>query len=154
MVQTISRQGDVLRILSFALVLILLAGCAKGLRRVPAEGTIELDGKPMDGGIVYLSPDESMGNTARVSPTSPIKKGRFQIKTAGIERHDSGPGVPLGWYKVHVRVNLIGEQPFFPGQPAVAIDPIYLDPENTPLTFEVVDNPAPGAYDLKLTSTR
>jgi hypothetical protein len=116
--------------------------------RVPASGKVELDGKPLEGGILYFNPDVSKGNNARVSCTSPVKNGQFELRTAGIERSDSGPGVPPGWYKVSVRVNQAGEPPRFPGPAVVDIDPIYLDEDKTPVSIEVVENPAPGAYDI------
>ncbi|OWK40760.1 hypothetical protein FRUB_04652 [Fimbriiglobus ruber] len=114
---------------------------------------MELDGKPMEGGILSFDPDVSRGNTAQVSCTSPIRGGRFELQTAGITRSDSGSGIPLGWYKVSVRANMVGAPPVFPGQPAFKIDPKYLNPNRTPLTIEIVEHPQPGAYDLKLTAT-
>ena len=64
-----------------------------------------------------------------MSCTSPIRNGRFEISTSGVERSESGPGVPLGWYKVTVRVNMPGEKPIFPGQPAIDVNPIYFSAE-------------------------
>jgi hypothetical protein len=136
-----------------ALGVLIVPGCSTGPRRVPAGGTVTLDNKPMEGGVLYFNPDASKGNMARVSCTSPIRKdGTFNLRTDGVERSDSGPGVPLGWYKVTVRVNDPGEVPTFPGQPAYKIHPKFRDPDKTPLVIEVVDDPAPGAYDLKITS--
>ena len=37
-----------------------------------------------------------------------------------------------------------------PGKPEIAVNRQYLDPEKTPLAIEVVVDPAPGAYDIKL----
>lgn len=102
--------------------------------------------------MLYFNPNEAKGNTARVSCSSPIKGGRFELRTDGVERSESGSGVPPGWYKVTVRVNEPGEVPVFPGQPAYVIAPKYLDPEKTPLEFEVVENPGPDRYNLKITS--
>jgi hypothetical protein len=133
-----------------ALGMLVSAGCDTGPRRVPASGTVTLDGKPLEFGILYFNPDESKGNTARVSCTSPVRDGHFNVQTSGIQRSESGPGVPLGWYKVNLRVNMAGELPIFPGQPVVKINPKYLDPDKTPISIEVVDNPEPGHYDLKL----
>jgi hypothetical protein len=132
--------------------LILLTGCYGGPRRVPASGTIEIDGQVVEGGIVYFNPNSAKGNTARVSCLSPIQNGKFKVSTTGMHDYESGSGVPLGWYKVSLRVNTAGEKPRFPGPAAVEVNPIYLDPDKTPLEVEVVDNPAPGAYDLKITS--
>jgi hypothetical protein len=130
--------------------MLFLAGCSKGPRRVPAGGTVELDGQPLQGGVLFFNPDESRGNTARVSVSSPVKNGKYELQTLGVERSESGPGVPLGWDKVQVRVNMPGEVPMFPGQPAIKVDPIYLDAEKTPISIEIVENPEPGQYDIKL----
>jgi hypothetical protein len=127
----------------------LFCGCANGPRRVPASGTVELDGQPMNGGILMFEPDVAKGNNVRVSCSSPIRNGRYDLHTAGVERRDTGPGIPLGWYKVCVRVNRPGIPPTFPGQPTFDIDPKYLDAQNSPLSIEIVENPAPGAYDIK-----
>jgi hypothetical protein len=130
--------------------MLFLAGC--GPKRVPAGGTVELDGKPLEGGILYFNPNTEKGNKAKVSCSSPIRNGKFELRTDGIERSDSGTGVPPGWYKVYVRVNQAGEPPMFPGPAVVDINPKYLDPDQTPLEIEVVENPEPGRYDLKMTS--
>jgi hypothetical protein len=149
-IETVRRARIVLMAFC-ALGILFPTGCGPGApRRVPAGGTVTLDSKPLEFGILYFNPDVSKGNTARVSCTSPVRDGRFELQTAGIERSESGPGVPLGWYKVNLRVNMPGELPIFPGQPAIQINRLYLDAENTPLSIEVVDNPEPGHYDIKL----
>jgi hypothetical protein len=148
MITRIRRQARLVLFAVGAFGILSLAGC--GPKRVPASGSVDLDGKPLEGGILYFNPDTSKGNNARVSCSSPVKNGKFELQTAGVERSDSGPGVPLGWYKVSVRVNTPGEPPIFPGPVIANIDPVYLDPEKTPVSIEVVENPAPGQYDIKL----
>jgi hypothetical protein len=37
-----------------------------------------------------------------------------------------------------------------PGAPEITVDGRYLDPEQTPLSIEVVATPTPGAYDIQL----
>jgi hypothetical protein len=150
MVREMVWGGRAVLIAFCALGMLFLSGC--GPKRVPAGGTVELDGKPLAGGILYFNPNNEKGNTAQVNCSSPVKDGHFQLQTAGIERSDSGAGVPLGWYKVTLRVNMPGEKPIFPGQPAIQVNPKYLKPETTDLEIEVVENPQPGAYDLKMTS--
>ena len=144
------RQGRALLIAIAALGLLCQAGCGEGPRRVPAGGTVMLDDEPLEGGILYFNPDTSKGNTARVSCSSPVRNGRFELRTVGVHQSESGAGVPLGWYKVSLRVNTPGEKPIFPG-PVIDIDPVYLDARTTPLSIEVVEDPAPDAYDLKVT---
>ena len=129
--------------------LIPLTGCG-GQRHVPVSGSVTLDGLPLQNAILVFSPDTSKGNTARVSCTSPVQDGRFELHTAGVKRSEAGPGAPLGWYKVSLRGTMSGEMPTFPGQPEMQVNPVYLDAEKTPLSIEVVDNPEPGHYDIKL----
>ena len=150
MVLEMIRRRRLALIAFCAFGMLFLAGC--GPKRVPAGGTVELDGKPLEGGILYFNPDESKGNTAKVSCTSPVRNGKFELRTDGVERSDSGTGVPPGWYKVYVRVNQAGEPPLFPGPAVVDINPIYLDPAKTPLQIEVVGNAEKDRFDLKMTS--
>jgi hypothetical protein len=132
-----------------ALGLLFVSGC--GLKRVPASGSIEVDGKPLEGGIIYFNPNTAKGNNTPVSCSSPIQNGHFQVRTTAMERSDTGPGIPLGWYKISLRVNMPGEKPMFAG-PVVEIDRKYLSPEETTLEVEVVENPEPGRYDFKINS--
>ena len=127
---------------------ISLVGCG-GVRRIPVAGTVTLDGQPLNGGILVLSPDTSKGNMLQINCTSPVKEGRYELKTSAIARSDSGAGVPPGWYKVTFETPHLGgrKQPM----PNVAIPDKYMSVEKTPLEVEVKDNPEPGAYDFKLT---
>jgi hypothetical protein len=127
-----------------AFVLIPLASCEKGIRRVPVSGTVTLDGQPLQGGVLMFYPDESKGNTARVGCSGPVKNGRYSLVTAGVTQIDTGTGAPLGWYNVTLLTDL-------PGTPEIKVDKKYLRPETTPLQVEIVENPPPGKYDLQLT---
>jgi hypothetical protein len=124
-----------------------LAGC--GVRRIPVSGTVTLDDKPLNGGVLVFSPDASKGNTSRISCTSPIKEGRYDLQTHGITRSDSGAGVPLGWYKVTFRI-LVESTKKHPVAP-IHVNDKYMNVDKTPLSVEVKDNPEPGAYDFKMT---
>jgi hypothetical protein len=162
-----------------ALGLIVLAGCG-GTKRLPVAGTVTLDGKPLDDAIITFAPDADKGNTTQISCSSPVKEGRYELKTTGTTRADSGSGAPPGWYKVIVRPQ--SKPPFM--QPPATIpnkagtskrgqllagqkqrnrmpqppknpNPIpaqYSTVEKTPLEVEVKDNPQPGAYDFSLKS--
>jgi hypothetical protein len=124
--------------------LLALAGCG-GLKLVPVSGKVMLGDKPLKGGGVSFIPDASKGNTARVSCTGRIdSQGHYQLATSAVRGSDSGKGAPLGWYKVTLLTTL-------PGSPEISVNSKYLDPETTPLSVEVVADPSPGAYDLKLT---
>jgi len=127
-----------------AFALIPLASCESGIRRVPVSGTVTLDGQPLQGGVLMFNPDESMGNTARVGCSGPVKNGRYSLVTSGVTQIDTGTGAPLGWYKVTLLTDM-------PGTPPIKVDPKYLRPETTPLKVEIVEKPEPGRYDLQLT---
>jgi hypothetical protein len=132
--------------------LLLVAGCGnKTGGRVPVSGIVEVDGKPLKGGIIYLSPDESKGNAERIGCSAQINNGRFEIQTTGVDSAATGSGAPPGWYKVSFRVDMMAGKSKSEKSDS-AINPIYLDRKNTPLSIEVVENPKAGAYDLKLSA--
>ena len=125
---------------------LLALACCGGPKLVTVAGTVTLDGKPLGGAAVSFNPDASKGNKARVSCLGRINpQGRYEVGTSGVEASDSGVGAPLGWYKVTLMTTL-------PGSPEIHVPSKYLDMEKTPLTVEVVADPAPGHYDFKLTS--
>jgi len=130
----------------------LMIGCgAKGPKRVPAIGSVTLDGQPLNAGTLYFNPDSSKGNDAKVSCSSPVRDGKFKMYTSAILGSESGPGAPPGWYRVTLRCNLPGAPPVFPGQPVVEVDPKFLDAAKTPLSVELVDSPQGGSFELVLT---
>ncbi len=103
------------------------------------------DGKPLEGkdGTVALKPDASKGNTRTVAAVGVLKSdGSFSIQTNGT------PGAAPGWYKVVV---LALEPESNPNEDAIrALPVIYESEATTPLAIEVVADPSPGSYDLKL----
>jgi hypothetical protein len=135
------QSGRLLLAALCAFGLIPLAGC--GPRYVPVSGTVTLDGKPLQGGVIRFTPDTSKGNTAHVSCTGPVQDGHYTLRTIGVTKADTGSGAALGWYKVSLFTNL-------PGQPRIEVNSKYTSVEKTPLSIEVVDNPEPGHYDIKL----
>lgn len=130
-----------------AVGLTCLVGC--GVRRVPVSGTVTVDGEPLNGGILCFAPDSSKGNTAQIVGEGPVQDGRYEIQTSGVTKADTGPGLPLGWYKVFLRIREGGSKKI--PKPTVEVNDIYKSAETTPLSVEVKDNPDPGAYDFKLT---
>jgi len=129
--------------LLFAAGVAFLVGCEQGVRRIPVSGTVMLDDKPLDRGVLMFHPDESKGNKVRASCTGPISNGRFNLVTSGVTKKDTGSGAPLGWYKVTLLNDI-------PGMQVVNVHKKYLTPEETPLAIEIVDDPKPGQYDLKM----
>jgi hypothetical protein len=117
-----------------------LAGCG-GERRAAVSGKVTVDGKPLisKASTILFAPDKD----------NPIKKLPYgELDENGVYHAVTGAneGVPLGRYTVYVafdaRVSK-GKPPPFHRR--------YLDAATSPLAIEVVANPQPGAYDLKLT---
>jgi hypothetical protein len=94
---------------------------------------------------VSFRPDAARGNTTRYEPAGQIDaSGNYKLITAGKD------GAPPGWYKVSV----VAVEPIDPGDPYAPRKSIVNRKYGTPdsgLAVEVVAEPAPGAYDLKLT---
>ena len=134
-------------------VLVGVAGCS-GVKRVPASGTVTLDGQPLNEGVLEFVPDPSKGNNLRVSCMGPISNGRFNLTTAGMDRADNGAGAPVGWFKVrYFNPNERGYDPTSKvkdDSPKVANK--YLSEETTPISIELTDPPPPEGYKIELTS--
>jgi hypothetical protein len=131
------------------------AGCggsrAGAGKVVTVSGTVTVGRQPLSAGLVQFIPDPARGNTSRSRPFGLIgADGTYRLIT------DANPGAPPGWYKVTVsaaappgaEVPRPGKQA--PPQPA-RFRAKYANPTTTDLAVEVKDDPAPGAYDLKLT---
>jgi hypothetical protein len=131
-----------------AFVLGTVVGCG-GIKKIPVSGTVTLDGKPLQGGILEFCPDTAKGNAFEVTCTSPVKEGKYELQTLAITGRDSGAGVPPGWYKVILRVpNMMTKRN---PQSPVEVNEKFKSIEKTPLEVEVKENPDPGSYDLKMT---
>jgi hypothetical protein len=124
---------------------IVAAGCGGG-PRYPVEGRVLVKGAPLKGkeGHVVLKPDVAKGNTSTAPATGVLdREGSFTVQTNG------QPGARAGWYKVIVVATEPG------GNPNDDIRRVtharYESEASTPLAIEVVANPSPGSYDLKLT---
>jgi hypothetical protein len=144
--KTVRRRWLSLAVLgAFALTSVI--GC--GVRRIPVAGTVTVEGQPLNDGQLVFTPDSAKGNTSRIVCTSWIKDGRYDLETNGVSRAESGSGVPPGWYKVSFR--LLHEGGKKTQQAPVSVSGKYMDPDKTPLSIEVKDNPEPGAYDIKFT---
>ena len=128
-----------------AVVLGALPGCNKAVKRVPVTGSVTLDGKPLTAGVVSFAPDNEKGNIHRVACIGRANSGRYDLSTAAMQNFDNGPGAPLGWYKVYLDTSV-------PGAEDLKINPRFKDLNKTPISIEVVESPAPGAYDIQFTS--
>ena len=129
--------------------LVGVAGC--GIKRVPTSGKVTLDGQPMTEGVLQFIPDVSKGNNLRVSCSGPISNGRWNLVTSGMERANTGPGAPVGWFKVrYTHPNEGSKQPGQSAAPKVAAK--YYREETTPLSIELTDPPPAEGYTIELTS--
>jgi hypothetical protein len=144
--KTVRRGWLSLAILG-AFALTCVAGC--GVKRVPVAGTVTVDGQPLNVGQLVFTPDTAKGNMHSIVCTSRIRDGHYDLETNGVTRSDSGKGVPLGWYKVYFRIlqESTKKHPVAP----VNVNGKFMDPDKTPLSVEVKDNPEPGAYDFQMT---
>jgi hypothetical protein len=131
------------------------AGCGDetGVGTVyPVSGTITLNGEPLTepSTTVIFKPDAAKGNQSTCEPVGTVDEhGTYMLRTKGKK------GAPPGWYKV-----LVGayegrpQHAQTPGKQKPALQSVlpakYTQVTTTELQIEVVENPAPGAYDLKL----
>jgi len=133
------------------------AGCGDEPDVVPVSGRVTVDGEPLRsrGGVVNFVPDKAKGNTTTLEPAGVLDEdGNFTVYYATKKK-----GAPTGWYKVQVTAMPPGDQPFsMPGSkgrgpkpPKPLFNWRFTRAADSGLAVEVVRNPAPGAYDLKLT---
>jgi hypothetical protein len=126
----------------------VLAGCHGGETTVAVEGKVLVDGQPLTIGTVIFTPDTARGNTSQDEP-------RGKLDGKGVYRADLAKGrtgVPPGWYKISISAQRLkdAKDPFS----YVSVIPAkFANPQTSGLALEVVDKPAPGAYDIAL-STR
>jgi len=105
---------------------------------------VTVDGAPLKGGVLHFYPDPAKGNEHRIDCLSPVRSGKYNLITQAVRDAHTGEGVPLGWYKVYLYTDVPGFNS--------KIHERFTDPNKTTIWVEVVDNPAPGAYDIKFTS--
>jgi hypothetical protein len=114
---------------------------------VKVAGKVTVNGLPLTIGAVSFRPDAARGNRSLHHPTGEIdREGNFELYTVGRK------GAPPGWYKVLVFADENQQKgQRHPALPRWATDGKYTREETTDLRVEVVEKPAPGAYDLPLT---
>jgi len=115
-------------------------------RTVPVVGKVTVNGKLVKVGSVSFRPDKSKGNTSAHEPYGEIDaEGNYKLFTGKKE------GAPVGWYRVSVFAGEPVEVGNLSGQAKWYANPKYAATDSSGLTVEVVEQPDPGAYDLKLT---
>jgi hypothetical protein len=133
----------------------MIVGCAddSGVGKTyPVQGRIAVSGEPLtaESTTVLFKPDASKGNTHPFEPAGTVDDdGNYTLLTKNKN------GAPLGWYKVVVTA--LASEPVHPkglhhSRPVAQslLPPKYGQAKTTDLIVEVVEHPAPGAYDLKL----
>jgi hypothetical protein len=126
-----------------SLCCLLMAGCGKKVALLPVAGTVTLNGQPLSKGRVTFMPDLAQGNLAQSAATGRIERGSYQMLTF------EQLGAPPGRYKVIIENAFLENDPPLPTKKS-AIPSKYRYLRTTDLVVEVVANPKPGAYDLKL----
>ena len=132
-----------------------LAGCGGGGTEgppplYPVTGKVTFDGNPVTVGTVTFEPDEAKGNKSKYTAAGMIdSSGSYKLATGTQE------GAPLGWYKVSVSPHGMPSGGMGgPGDGSVpkgaAIPPKYQSTGASGIRIEVVEKPAPGAYDIAL----
>lgn len=118
-------------------------------RTVPVSGKIALDGKPLKNATIMFWPLKEKGNESTSQPYAEADaQGNYQlILGVGDDKRD---GSPLGWYRVVVEA-FEAPKAGLDIPPRLLSPEKYADPLSSPLVVEVVENPAPRAYELNLT---
>src|SRR5262249_21050575 len=126
-----------------------LVGCGKGAGDgglTLVAGKVTVDGKPLGTGAVTFHPDAAKGNTTPHIPVGVLDaEGNYKLVSGTRE------GAPPGWYKVTVSAQEPADEknPYAP--PKSIINRKFGDVQTSGLAAQVVENPAPGAYDFKVT---
>ncbi|HEY7331312.1 MAG TPA: hypothetical protein VH592_27000 [Gemmataceae bacterium] len=119
----------------------------------PVSGKATVNDTPLTAKstVIVFKPDASRGNTSSFEPTGTVDaEGVYTLKTQGKS------GAPPGWYKVIVTAREETEptHPKGPNQQRPVAKSLlhakYGQAEYSGLSIEVLEKPAPGAYDLKL----
>jgi len=141
-----------------ACTLALAAGCAERDpfnlgKAAPVRGHVTVGGAPLHTGIITFIPDASRGNMSPHQPSANVgKDGTYALFTVG------KTAAPLAWYKIVVQAYEtdadLRKRAKSPGEEGLYAKSIvnakYESPKKTPLSVEVVEGAADGAYDLKL----
>jgi hypothetical protein len=124
---------------------LITAGCSnQDPKLVAVEGKVTMGNEPVTRGYVIFTPDHKKGNDSKEEPRGNINEdGTYRLMTHVKE------GVAPGWYKVAVSAakQIDPKNPYFTDW---LIDPRFNDATTSKIQFEVVKDPAPGRYDIKV----
>lgn len=158
-VMTSNTAWRLLRLMPFLAALLfgpMVLGCGDDAgvgKTFPVAGRITINQEPLTAKstVVLFKPDASKGNTGAFEPVGTVdEQGDYTLQTKGKN------GAPPGWYKVVVTAT--ESSPVHPNNPQGGHRPVaqslvpakYGQEQTSDLSIEVVENPAPGAYDLRL----
>jgi hypothetical protein len=143
-------------LLPVAAACLLAVGCGDDSevgRTLPVTGSVTLDGTPLteSSTVILFKPDAARGNTSLFEPAGTVdSQGVYRLTTKGKK------GAPPGWYKVVVTaIDSRAGRDASHHRPAAKslVAAAYGQAATTPLAVEVVEDPAFGAYDLKLSAS-
>jgi hypothetical protein len=154
---SIRRAWATLGLFCFALA---APSCGPGFKTVLVSGKVFVNGEPLTGAeaTVVFRPDASKGNNLNFDFSGTVdESGSYTLYYGG----KGNQGVAPGWYKVAV----VATEPIVFPKPdkkskvrqmampyrKPLIDKKYTVPTQSGIEIEVVEKPAPGAYDLNLT---
>src|SRR5262249_6859348 len=129
---------------------VAITGCSSGPKLVKVEGKVFVDDAPVETGLtvtgyVVFHADSAKGNTNMEDTKADIGPDRtYRVYTRDKE------GAPAGGSSATVA--LPGTTPTDPYDYNPIVRERYLDKTKSRLTFEVVANPEPGRYDIRLES--
>jgi hypothetical protein len=134
--------------MSACLVVATIAGCnrAPNIKLVPVTGHVTYNGQALTTGSVSFRPNAAKGNTSNYEPAGEIDAaGNYKLfLKPGME------GAPPGWYYVGVVSTAEPDPQNISAVPKSFIPRKYGMATESGLEIELVENPAPGAYDLSL----
>jgi hypothetical protein len=131
-----------------ALVAGASGGCGKKTPLGEVQGTVRLDGQPLDNVAVTFFPDQVEGAALPRATATTDASGHYRLRC-----EDSREGAPVGWHRVTVEDLAPYRLPRDEDGPAaealkLRVPGAYADPGKTPLRVQV--QPGPQTIDLDL----
>jgi hypothetical protein len=129
-------------------LLLSLAACGEADpvgRTLTVKGKVTVDGKAVNHGGVVFYPDAAKGNASKFECSGNIAEdGSYTLSTR------NKPGAPPGAYKVTVVIQAKADSTD-PSKAVLEVPKQYTSKEKTPISIEVSEKAAAGAYDLNIT---
>jgi len=139
-------------LLALGVLPLLVTGCGGGSPLAEVEGTVALDGAPLENVLVSFLPDPAKGTDGPRSTGVCDAQGRFRLRC-----DDGREGAVVGWHRVVVEDLALYATPREEGsspQPAARLSrvpPRYRAAATTPISVEV--EPGPQTIPIELTTT-